>query len=157
MIVIYTDGSCQGNGKTYNTGGYGIVVYQDNKIINAHGNREENTTNNIQELKAILWAMIHYGQEAEIPIVYTDSSYAFNTLTSWMFNWQKAGWLKSNGKSPENLDLIQAYYYLIKKGYKINLHKVSGHSGITGNELADKIAIGKINPKDLINGEDIND
>lgn len=155
-MIVYTDGSCQGNGKTHNTGGYGVVVYKDNKIIDAHSNREENTTNNIQELKAILWTMIHYGQKTETPIVYTDSNYAFNTLTSWMYNWQKSGWLKSDKKPPENLDLIQAYYYLVKTGYRIDLRKVSGHSGIKGNELADKLATGKINPEDLLNREDIN-
>ena len=44
-----------------------------------------------------------------------------------------------------------------KKGYKIDLRKVAGHSGINGNELADKIATGKIDPVNLTKGVNLND
>ena len=52
--------------------------------------------------------------------------------------------LKSDKNQPENLDLIKSYYELLKKGYKIDLRKIPGHAGIPGNELADKLATGKI-------------
>ena len=34
MIEFYTDGSCTGNGKDVNEGGFGIVVVKDGKCIN---------------------------------------------------------------------------------------------------------------------------
>ena len=156
-MIIYTDGSCLENGKANSKGGFGVVVYDDNgKLIDAYGHWEEHTTNNIQELKAVLYAIYRYGNKSTIPIVYTDSSYVHQTFTKWMYGWANNGWRKSDKKIPENLDLIQAYYDLVKKGYRIDLRKVAGHSGINGNELADKIATGKIDPVNLKKGADMN-
>lgn len=150
MIIIYTDGSTLGNGTATSKGGFGVVVYKDNKIINAYQHFEEKTTNNEQELKAILWAMINYGKNNETPIVYSDSAYSVNSLTSWIYDWQRRGWKKANKKTPKNLDLIQTYWELLNKGYKINLQKVKGHANVEGNELADALATGRKKVIDLI-------
>ena len=149
-MIIYTDGSAHPNP---GPGGYGVVVCDnDDNIIDCYSHQEASTTNNIQELKAILYCMLKYGINInnndfiqDIPTVYSDSSYAINTYTTWMFSWARNNWLKSDNKIPENLELIQAYYDWYNKGYRINLKKVKGHSGIKGNELADKLATGKYN------------
>ena len=60
-----------------------------------------------------------------------------------MFSWANNGWVKSDKKIPENLDLIQAYYDWYQKGYRINLEKIKGHAGYLGNELADALASGR--------------
>lgn len=149
MIVIYTDGSCRGNGKSNSSGGYGVVVTDgENNLINAYQHQEDNTTNNAQELKAILYAMLNYGKMPDV-VVCSDSAYCVNTLTNWMYNWANNNWLKGDGRPPENLELIQTYYELENKGFKIKLTKVPGHSGIKWNELADALATGKIYVKDL--------
>ena len=70
-----------------------------------------------------------------------------------MFTWARNNWLKSDNKVPENLELIQAYYDWYNKGYRINLKKIKGHSGIEGNELADKLATGKIMVNEVKYGE----
>lgn len=150
MIIIYIDGSTLGNGTKTSKGGFGVVVYQNNKLINAYQHFENGTTNNEQELKAILWAMINYGKDKEIPIVYSDSAYSVNSLNTWIYSWQRNGWRKADKQIPKNLDLIQAYWELLNKGYKINLQKVKGHSDIKGNELADALATEKKQVKDLI-------
>lgn len=93
------------------------------------------------ELSAILWTMINYGKEKPCPTVYSDSAYCVNTLTSWMWGWASKGWVKSDKKEPENLDLIQAYYKLWNMGYRIDLRKCHGHSGDYWNEQADKLAV----------------
>ena len=143
-MIIYTDGSASPNP---GPGGYGVVICDDaDNILGTYHHHEENTTNNIQELKGILYAMINYGVHTSVtgfmfpPLVYSDSSYAINTLTNWMFSWASNGWRKSDGQIPENLELIQAYYDLYQKGYRIDLRKVKGHNGNKGNELADKLA-----------------
>ena len=149
-MVIYTDGSCNGNGKAVNSGGFGVVVLDnDENLVYTYSKRCENTTNNREELKAILYAMIKYGKTPnEIPTVYSDSAYAINTLTQWMYGWARNGWLKSDNRTPENLDLIQPYYDLVEKGYKINLVKVKGHAGNEWNELADQLATGYISEEE---------
>ncbi len=140
-MVIYTDGSAHPNP---GPGGYGVVVYENGEPAAAHSKACDKTTNNREELKAILYALIHYGKGNITPTVYSDSAYAVNTLTSWMYGWQKNGWLKKDNREPENLDLIKAYYDLTLQGYSIVLQKCNGHVGIEGNELADKLATGQI-------------
>lgn len=145
-MIIYTDGAC-----SYNPGpgGFGVVVLDDDEnLMLTHAEKSDNTTNNREELKAILWALLKYGQPAAAgnipPVVYSDSAYCVNTLTSWMFGWAQKGWLKSDYKIPENLDLIKPFFEYWQRGYRIELQKVKGHAGNRWNELADNLATGKV-------------
>lgn len=141
-MIIYTDGACSGNGSAAAVGGFAAIVLDDNgNYITSHHEQVKNTTNNRMELSAILWAMIKYGKEPVPPIVYSDSAYSINTLTIWMWSWEMRGWVKSDNKEPENLDLIQAYHKLWQDGYRIDLRKCRGHSGDHWNEQADKLAV----------------
>ena len=147
-MICYTDGACAQNAKSTGPGGYGVVVLDDNEnLITTYAHQENNTTNNRQEMKAIICALVHYGKRAPLTI-YSDSAYAVNTFTSWMYNWAVNGWVKSDNKTPENLDLVQAYYHLIQKGYKCELVKVKGHAGNKWNEMADDLATGKIKARE---------
>ena len=159
-MVIYTDGSCCGNGKAINSGGFGVIVLDNNeKLLYNYNKSCENTTNNREELKAILYSFLNYGvninnpllgfDTVEIPIVYSDSNYCVQTFNEWMFNWARNGWIKSDKKQPENLDLIQAYYDWYQEGYRIDLRKIKGHSGNKWNEIADQLATGKITPEEV--------
>lgn len=144
-MTIYTDGSCQGNP---GPGGFGVVVLDDNEnLITYYSERNDNTTNNRMELSAILWAFLKYGVPAaegnNPPVVYSDNSYCVNTLTSWMFNWERNGWIKGDRNRPENLDLIKPFFRYWKRGYRIDLRKVKGHAGNKWNEMADALATDK--------------
>lgn len=150
MMTIYTDGSAHPNP---GPGGYGVaVVNESNKLIYARSHQtSESTTNNREELKAILWTMLTYGTLwGNAPIVYSDSAYCVNTFNDWMFGWASKGWVKSNNQVPENLDLIQAYYEWYNKGYRIDLRKIKGHAGHEWNELADQLATGAITAEEAM-------
>lgn len=153
-MIIYTDGSCLGNGKTHNTGGFGVVVLDNNEnLLYTYSKQCADTTNNREELKAILYVFLNHGVKINdwnnnVPIVYSDSNYCVQTFNDWMFNWANRGWIKSDKKVPENLDLIQAYYEWYQKGYRIDLRKVKGHSGQKWNEMADDLATGRITSND---------
>lgn len=155
-MIYYTDGSCVGNGKSVNVGGFGIVTLDDNgNLVNCYAKRNNNTTNNREELRAILRVMltagVHTGGDwVQPPIVYSDSAYCVNTFNDWMFRWATNNWIKSDGKTPENLDLIQAYFDHYMNGYRIDLRKVKGHAGEEWNELADMLATGKISPMEAM-------
>ena len=153
---IYVDGSASPNpGK----GGFGVVIInENNEIETCYAHYEDETTNNRQELKAILYALIRWGEKLSdlnwhdsIPVVYSDSSYAVNTFNNWMFSWKNNGWKKSDNQIPENLDLIEAYYNLYQNGYRIDLRKIKGHAGELGNELADRLATRKMTVKEVMN------
>ena len=159
-MVIYTDGSAHPNP---GPGGFGVLVLDKdekneyNIIVECYCKYSNNTSNNKEEIKAILYSFLKYGVNinntgfAEIPVVYSDSAYAINTLTDWMFRWAANGWVKSDKKTPENLDLIQAYYEWYQKGYRIELRKVKGHAGNKYNEIVDKLATGKITTEEIMN------
>ena len=156
-MIIYTDGACSGNGKAQNTGGYGyVVVDEDNKFIDCVAVKSTNTTNNREEIKAILDAFLKYGVKQNvdftlIPVVYSDSNYCVKTFNEWLWSWESNGWLNSKKKTPENLDLIMKYYDWFQLGYRIDLRKIDGHKGHEWNELADKLATGKITPEEVKN------
>lgn len=150
-MKIYTDGSAHPNP---GPGGFGVVVFDDeDNYLKSLSEQVQYTTNNEMELKAILFALKIFGAQAnqdfiQPPTVYTDSAYAYNIYTNWMYNWAKNDWLKSDGKKPENLEIIKDYFNESKNKI-IDLRKIAGHSNILGNELADKLATGKLHPADL--------
>lgn len=138
-MKIYTDGSADLN---KNIGGFAIVVCDDiDNILYTIGKRYSNRryTNNIGELSAILVSLYLFGKQPDVT-VYSDSSYAISTFSSWCFSWRERGWLKSDNKPPENLQIIKEYLDLIDQGYKVKLKKVKGHSDCIGNQIADSIA-----------------
>jgi ribonuclease HI len=153
-MSIYVDGSCTGNGKAENAGGFGVVeINEQGKVVFAYAEHCENTTNNREELKAILYAVKKYGPASSFLVntIYSDSHYCVETFNNWMFSWFKNGWLKADGKPPENLDLIKEYFNcFVTKNYRLSLEKIRGHSGILGNELADKLATKKITPEEVM-------
>lgn len=148
-MIFYVDGACSGNGSTTATGGFGVVGLVDDIGVYYYSVGSTETTNNREELKAILHVMAKFGADLkniryltdeEVPIVYSDSAYCVNTLNDWMYRWAENDWKKSDGNTPENLDLIKLFYDLRKAGFKIDLRKVRGHSGDYWNELADQMA-----------------
>ena len=158
-MILYVDGSCLGNGKVVNSGGFGVIVLDnDEKLIYNYYKSSENTTNNREELKAILYSFLNYGVNInnplygfDIPIVYSDSNYCVQTFNDWMFRWANNNWIKSDKQKPENLDLIQAYFEHYQKGYRIDLRKVKGHADNKWNNLVDKLATGKITTEEVYN------
>ena len=141
-MICYTDGSCQGNP---GPGGFGVVVLDDNEnLITTYSEKKDNTTNNRMELSAILWTFLKYGSKNDKLTIYSDSAYCVNTLTNWMFSWEKNNWKKSNNKTPENLDLIKPFFNYFKLGNIVELKKVKGHAENKWNNMADQLAIGKI-------------
>lgn len=149
-MIIYTDGSAHPNP---GPGGFGVVILDnDENLLYTYSKQfEGKVTNNEMELKAILYTFLNHGVKLNdwninVPIVYSDSNYCVQTFNDWMFNWARNGWIKSDKKVPENLDLIQAYYDWYQKGYRIDLRKVKGHAGHKWNEMADGLATGKVQP-----------
>lgn len=146
MLKIYTDGSAHPNP---GPGGYGIVVMDGDKIIKCYSEQFEKTTNNEMELLAIYKTLEMFGLHYPGIQVFSDSAYAINTYTKWMYSWADRGWIKSDKKVPENLTIIKNYYNLIREGYNIELVKIQGHNNIYGNELADALATGKMKPDEI--------
>ena len=108
-----------------------------------------NTTNNEMELKAILYVFLKYGHQSPAPTIYSDSAYCVNSLNQWIYSWARNGWIKSDKKPPENLEIMKLFYEYYQKGYKMNLVKVKGHAGNLWNEVADGLATGRLSAADI--------
>lgn len=141
-MIAYTDGST--HPKNPGPGGFGVVFLNDaGQLISTYSKQtSEITTNNREEIKAILYAASQAILKGEHITIYSDSAYAIGSLSTWIDGWASRGWKKSDGGTPENLDLIQAYYNLPRKNL-ITMEKVKGHSSIKYNELADRLAKGE--------------
>lgn len=143
MIKIYCDGSSKDNGKENNTGGYGLVIFRDDTLIYHYGEQCIDTTNNREELKALIHAL-KLSQTAfkdEVCVIYSDSAYVVNMCNEWIRNWARNNWLNSKKVTVENVDLVkQIYNYIILDFPNFQITKVPGHCGVLGNELADAMA-----------------
>lgn len=140
-IDIYADGACSSNP---GPGGFGVFCEQYGYLYGIHC---EETTNNREELKAIIYAF-EFAQKYpnKIFLVHSDSKYCVNICNDWIFKWAKNDWQRHNQQQIENLDLIQNLYnYLTIDFFNCQVIYCKGHSGIPGNELVDAVASGNIN------------
>lgn len=148
-VHIFTDGASRGNP---GRGGWGaILVLRDEENQEARsknqgkvkelGGREEHTTNNRMELRAVIEALVwvkHEGEKERV-IVYTDSAYVIKGATSWIHGWQKNGWKTKEKKDVLNKDLWMELASAMENS-AVEFENVSGHVGVKGNERADEIA-----------------
>lgn len=140
MREIYTDGACKGNP---GPGGFGVLIKEDSIIKYKYSKECEQTTNNREELKAILHALdIAYRCfYFETVLIYSDSAYCVNMINDWIWTWARNDWKNSKKKTVENIDLVKKIYnYINKEFYHCQVVKIKGHSGIIENELADALA-----------------
>ena len=137
--VIYTDGACSGNP---GPGGWGAVILDEEKNeINISG-KEKTTTNNRMELMAPIMALRKIKKFSEI-IIYTDSTYLKNGITTWIKNWEKNGWMSANKKPIKNKDLWVTLNTL-SKDQVVDWKWVKAHAGNKYNEIADRLATGAV-------------
>ena len=134
LIKIYTDGACSGNP---GPGGWGVFIENSGNVTELSG-RDENTTNNRMELKAVIEALKFFTINSELTI-HTDSKYVMDGASRWIINWKKNNWKTAQKKDVKNKDLW------IELDNLLNYHDVSwvwvkGHDGIYGNERADYLA-----------------
>jgi len=152
-IIVFTDGSSRGNP---GPGGYAAVAIYPNAHGEMHvdeiGGREDLTTNNRMELRAVMEAiknfMGYYQDLTEYSFVfYIDSSYVVNGIKTWMHGWKRNNWISSTKEEVKNRDLWEEVYELLnpsahgtRKKLDIQLNLVKGHAGHAGNERCDVIA-----------------
>jgi len=145
-LKIFCDGACSNNpGKA----GSGLALYYgNNEPILIYGEYEDYGTNNTAELNALNKAlMIASESQSENIVIYSDSKYSIDCISKWAYAWKNKSWTKKGGEI-KNLNLIKKAHELyddIKE--MITIEHVKGHSGIEGNELADRMALYAISSK----------
>jgi ribonuclease HI len=133
-ITIYTDGACKGNP---GPGGWGAWLKSGEHERELWGG-EPATTNNRMELTAVIEALSAIKASSQI-VLYLDSEYVRNGITSWIHNWKRRGWKTADNKPVKNVDLWQRLDALAQT-HQIEWRWVKGHAGDPGNERADGLA-----------------
>ena len=133
-VTIYSDGACKGNP---GPGGWGAWLKSGTHEKELWGG-EAGTTNNRMELTAVIEALASLKRSCDI-VVYTDSAYVKNGITSWIHNWKSRGWRTADGKPVKNDELWKRLDALSAL-HRIDWRWVKGHAGDQGNERADQLA-----------------
>ncbi|ETS59837.1 hypothetical protein PaG_06140 [Moesziomyces aphidis] len=141
--IVYCDGSATGNGKKGARAGYG-VWFEDQALHHLNEARRlpgKIQTNNRAELLAIVRAIQLCPNDGRQLLIFTDSQYSMDAATKWIDGWRERGWVTATGKEVLNKDLIvQLDHELTTRFPKPTMAFVKGHSGIEGNEIADRMA-----------------
>ncbi|MCI5050897.1 MAG: ribonuclease HI [Candidatus Pacebacteria bacterium] len=139
-LIAFTDGSSLGNP---GPGGWGaLLAFPKLDELVELGGTKLKTTNNEMELTAIVSALSYAINSSSHLYIFTDSQYAINGVTKWMYGWALNGWKTKEGNDIKNKELFQSLYSLIGDRGKdtISWHHVRGHVGVPGNERVDDIA-----------------
>lgn len=124
-MVFNVDGGCRGNGTPDAIGAVACCLQKP------HGNRYECETRRLRNypvpptsqraeiiaiIIALLWALKRYDKLRGYPIlrvtIYSDSRYAVNCMTDWIYKWTRNGWTNSRGFGVANQDLIKDASFL---------------------------------------------
>ena len=142
-IHIFSDGACDPNP---GEAGSGLAVYELGMLSQLwYGCYEPLGTNNTAELNALYKALEiaeRMGGPSRRIQILSDSSYSVNAMTKWSVGWEKNGWTRKGNQELANKELIASMYTLYKRiAEGVDLAHVKGHSGVEGNELADRLSL----------------
>uniref|UniRef100_A0A1A7YQA2 Ribonuclease H1 n=1 Tax=Iconisemion striatum TaxID=60296 RepID=A0A1A7YQA2_9TELE len=138
-VVVYTDGCCSANGQRGARAGIG-VFWGHNHPLNVAERLQGRQTNQRAEIQAACRALEQAQQNhVQKLVLYTDSKFTINGVTSWVKTWKLNGWrLKSGGHVTNQVDFMKLDE-LNSKLEVVWMH-IPGHSGYRGNEEADRLS-----------------
>ncbi|OAQ57389.1 ribonuclease H1 [Pochonia chlamydosporia 170] len=118
IMEIYTDGGCRGNGQPGAIGAAAAAFKKRNGTYDAWTTslpRYPPPTNQRAEVTAIIVALEQALEKFEeldtnpyLNVkIYSDSRYAINCMTNWIYKWAKNGWINVAGNEVANRDLLE--------------------------------------------------
>ncbi|KAH9856134.1 hypothetical protein C2E23DRAFT_810216 [Lenzites betulinus] len=132
---VHTDGSCDRNGAENARAGVGVWFAGDDARNCAARVPGDCQTNQAAEAYACIVAAERTPDYAPLTII-TDSMYVYKGLTTHLKGWEDRGWL---GVSNSNI-LKRVAARLRRRSAVTSFKWVKGHSGVLGNEGADRLA-----------------
>lgn len=153
IYEFYTDGACTlncNNGKySKGPGGWAWALIKDNEVTNWKNGGSPKTTNNEQELTAIMEALSYACKDTtqcDVVRIFSDSAYCINIFTQWINGWKANGWTRGKKHEPiENLETIKTIYEMVfsleNSFIAVEWVKVKGHSNDKFNNFVDQKAV----------------
>ena len=152
---VFTDGSCTSNGRKGAKAGF-AAWFPDHPSWSSAFRvpDDQDQTNNRAELSAIQLAVKTLEDRGEIDsdlVIYSDSEYSINCLTSWLPGWMSRGWKTAAGKDVLHQDLLKDITSRLSKFKSHRFVHVKAHTGglddlSKQNAVVDKMA------QDVVNG-----
>jgi ribonuclease HI len=152
---VFTDGSCTSNGRKGAKAGF-AAWFPDHPSWSSAFRvpDDQDQTNNRAELSAIQLAVKTLEDRGEIDcdlVIYSDSEYSINCLTSWLPGWMSRGWKTAAGKDVLHQDLIKDITSRLSRFKSHRFVHVKAHTGglddlSKQNAVVDKMA------QDVVNG-----
>jgi ribonuclease HI len=152
---VFTDGSCTSNGRKGAKAGY-AAWFPDHPSWSSAFRvpDDQDQTNNRAELSAINLAVKTLEDRGEIDcdlVIYSDSEYSINCLTSWLPGWMNRGWKTAAGKDVLHQDLIKDTTARLSKFKSHRFVHVKAHTGAL-DELSKQNAVVDKMAQDIVNG-----
>jgi ribonuclease HI len=146
-IDVFTDGNCEGNGKSSGRAGSGVYICRAQGAERIWSRVPGRQTNSRAELFALALALNATLNDPHIRIR-PDAQYIVNGVTdpTWLAHWAANNWTKHGKKEKvKNVDLWNLIHLLLAERKRRNFDApeflwVKGHAGHAGNEIADKLA-----------------
>ncbi|KAK0203315.1 ribonuclease H-like domain-containing protein [Desarmillaria ectypa] len=141
--TVYCDGACRRNGNAGAIAGVGVWwSHGDSRNISERCPGRQ--SNNRAELIALV--RVHeQTMDVTTPLtIKTDSKYSIHCMETWLRTWQLNGFMGSKHRRIENEGIIRYLAKLRERarrlGRRVALDYVPGHTGVEGNEEADRHA-----------------
>ena len=142
--TVYIDGSCIKNGAASAQAGIGLFWGDGHPWNSSIALTADSTpTNSKAELTAAIKAIQQAGENNLTDLVIkSDSKYVVNGITEWVQKWMNNGWKTSSGEQVKNKKEWTDLMNVIKSNnINIKWQHVPAHSGVAGNEEADRLAM----------------
>lgn len=139
-LKLYTDGS----GTTSGHIGWAFIVVnpEDDSVIEVGHGSEDEGTNNIAEMLAIINGLEWLKENNHsAPIeVFSDSAYVVNAFREdWFSKWEKRNWRNTRGRPVKNKEYWQRLQKIVD-GLNVSWYHIPSHAGIKYNEACDSFA-----------------
>ncbi len=134
-VEVFTDGSCVQNGFADARAGAGAWFGEADERNCGERPPYDRQSNQIAEMYAVLMAHRRVPPHVALHIV-TDSKYVIEGLTVHLPKWERIGWV-----GVANADVIAETASALRSRCALTTFRwVKGHSGVRGNEEADRLA-----------------
>ncbi|BBP46083.1 ribonuclease HI [Thiosulfatimonas sediminis] len=141
-IQVFSDGAYF---KQYHLGGWGVAIYQNERLVKtlkgiqtSHSSLEMEL---VAAIQALTWLQRHYPKHTIA--LYTDAQILLEGLFSKYANWQTQHWKSRNGNPVAYATHWQQLYQLVA-AQSVDIFWIKAHAKHPQNELVDHLARAQI-------------
>jgi ribonuclease HI len=144
-IEAYCDGACSGNPGPGAAAAL-LLAYEGTTLVKERelvSPVDPNTTNQRQELLAAIMALEALSKPGVEIMMFCDSKYVIDGITSWVKGWKRNGWVNSKKEPVANRELWERLDRAVQQ-HRVSWTWVKGHAGNAYNNRVDQLAVAAV-------------